>query len=132
MKVSRLSTILFAGCLLFAATAFAGNTTKKTMHLYEKAKVQGTLLTPGDYKVEWSGSGPNVELNIVQNGETVASVPAREVAENSSNDQDGYVLGPTKDGGKAIEEIFFSGMKYDLEIQPPGNASGSASHSGMK
>lgn len=125
MKASRLSTIsiLFAGSLLLCATAFAAETNKKTMHLYEKAKLEGTVLNPGDYEVEWTGNGPNVELNIVQGRDTVATVPARVMAENTSNEHDGYVLQPAKNGGESIEEIFFSGAKYDLKIQPAGKTS---------
>ena len=82
MKASRLSTIprLFAASLLLCATAFAVKTNKKALHLYEKAKIEATLLPPGDYKVEWSGSGPNVELNIVQGRDTLATVAAQVVA----------------------------------------------------
>jgi hypothetical protein len=125
MKASRLSTIsmLLAASLLLCATAFAAKTNKKTLHLYEKAKLEGTVLHPGDYKVEWSGSGPNVQLNIVQGRDTLATVQARVVAENTSHDHDGYILAPAKSGGSSIEEIFFSGAKYDLKIQPTGKSS---------
>jgi hypothetical protein len=132
MKASRLFAIamVFAGSLLLSAATFAGKINKKALHLYEEAKVQGTLLPPGDYKVEWSGSGPNVQLNILQGRDTIATVPARIVAENTSNPQDGYVLKPAKNGDKSIEEIFFSGTKYDLKIQPAGSASSGSSRSG--
>ena len=123
MKVLRWVAIVFAGSLLLSTAALAVKTNKKTMHLYEDAKVKGTLLHPGDYKVEWNGSGPNVRLSIVQNGTTLATVPARVVAENTPHDQDGYVLRDAKNGGKSLEEIFFSGKKYDLKIQPSRKAS---------
>lgn len=118
MKVLRSAAMLFAGSLLLSTAALAAKTNKKTMHLYEDATVTGTLLHPGDYKVEWTGSGPNVHLNLVHDGTTVATVPARVVAETSSHDQDGYILQTKKNGGKSIEEIFFGGTKYDLKIQP--------------
>lgn len=123
MKVLRLVAILFAGSLLLSTAALAVKTNKKTMHLYENAEVKGTLLHPGDYKVEWSGAGPNVSLSIVQDGETVATVPARVVAENSAHDHDGYVLRSAKNGGESIQEIFLSGKKYDLKISPSGKTS---------
>lgn len=125
MKPSKLATksMLFAGSLLLCATAFAAKPNKKTLHLYEKADLEGKVLNPGDYKVEWSGSGPDVELNIVQGRDTLATVPVRVVAENTSHEHDGYVLRPAKNGGKSIEEIFFSGAKYDLKIQLAGKSS---------
>jgi hypothetical protein len=55
--------------------------------------------------------------------DTLATVPARVVAENTAHEHDGYVLRPAKNGGKSIEEIFFSGAKYDLKIQPAGKSS---------
>lgn len=121
--LSRASILLFAGSLLLPLAAFAANANKKTMHLYEKAKIEGKLLNPGDYKVEWSGPGPNVELSIVQGRDTLATVPAKIVAENTPNDQDGYVLQPAKSGGQAINEIFFHGMRYDLQVQPSAKSS---------
>ena len=81
------------------------------------------MLNPGDYKVEWSGTGPNVELNIVQIRDTLATVPERVVVEKTSNEHDGYVHQPARNGGESIEEIFFSGAKYDLKIQPAGKTS---------
>lgn len=123
MKASRLSTILFAGSLLLCATVFAAKPNKKTLHLYDKANLEGKVLNPGDYKVEWSGSGPNVELNIVQGRDTLATAPARVVAEDASHRHDGYILRPAKNGGQSIEEIFFYGAKYDLKIRPAGKSS---------
>lgn len=123
MKVLRMLAVLFAGSFLLSTTALAGKTNKKSMHLYEDAKVKGTLLHPGDYKVEWTGTGPNVRLSIVQDGATVATVPARVVTENTPHEHDGYVLKSAKNGGKSIEEIFFGGKKYELKIKPSGTAS---------
>src|SRR5262252_8995166 len=117
MKVLRSVAILFAGSLLLSTTALATTKiNKKDMHLYENVKIKGTTLQPGDYKVEWSAPGPNVRVSIVQSGTTVATVRARVVTETTAHDHDGYVLQSAKNGSKAIEDIFFSGKKYDLKI----------------
>ena len=123
MKVLRLVAMLFAGSLLLSTAVLAAKTNKKDMHIYENAKLQGTTLQPGDYKVEWNGPGPNVQVSIVQDGATVATVPARVVTETTAHDHDGYVLHSAKNGSKAIQEIFFSGKKYDLKINPAANSS---------
>lgn len=86
MKVLRLVAILFAGSLLLSTAALAAKTNKKDLHLYENAKIKGTVLHPGDYKVEWNGSGPHVRLSIVQDGASVATVPAQVVTENTAHD----------------------------------------------
>jgi hypothetical protein len=123
MKAIRLSSMLFASALLLSASAFAGSMNKKTLHLYDNARIEGKLLHPGDYKVEWSGPGPKVELNIIQGRMTVATVPGQIVSERSAYDSNGYVLRSLKNGDRAIDEIFFSGKKYDLKIEPTGKAS---------
>jgi hypothetical protein len=122
MKVSRLSSLMCASSLLFCASAFAGNTIKKSLHLSETATVEGRQLAPGDYKVEWSGSGPNVKVNILKGRQTVATVSAQIVSQGASNEQDGYVLKPGDNGKQSIADIFFSGEKYDLKIDQSANA----------
>jgi hypothetical protein len=122
MKVSRVSSLLLGSSLLFAVSVFAGNTIKKSLHLYESVTVEGTKLMPGDYKVEWSGSGPDVKINILKGKETVATVPARIVPESASNNQDGYALKPGADGSQSLTEVYFTGEKYDLEIGQASNA----------
>ncbi len=129
MKVSRLSAITFAGSLLLSVSAVAGNTIKKSLHVFENVTVEGTQLAPGDYKVEWSGPGPDVKLTILKGKETVATVAAHIESESASNTQGGYALKPGKDGGQSIAEIFFAGEKFDLKIDQggPGNSPGAAS-----
>jgi hypothetical protein len=124
MKVSRLSSLLLGSSLLFAVAAFAGNINKKSLHLYENATIEGTQLLPGDYKCEWSGSGPEVKVTILKGRDTVATVSAQMVSQAVSNEQDGYVLAPAKDGGRSIAEIFFTGEKYELKFDQASNASG--------
>ncbi len=111
-----------ASSLLFCAGAFAGNTIKKSLHLYETATVEGRQLAPGDYKVEWSGSGPDVKVNILKGKETVATLSAQVVSQGAANQQDGYVLKPVNNGTQSIADIFFSGEKYDLKIDQSANA----------
>jgi hypothetical protein len=130
MKVSRLSATVLGGSLLLAVSAVAGDTTKKSFHVYENITVGGAQLTPGDYKVEWSGPGPDVKVNILRGKETVATVPARIESENSANTQAGYALTPGKDGSQAVAEIFFAGDKYELKIdQGAGQSQGATSGS---
>jgi hypothetical protein len=122
MKVSRLSALMCASSLFLCASAFAGNSMKKTLHLFETATVEGRQLPPGDYKVEWNGSGPDVKVSILKGKETVATVAAQIVSQGASNQQDGYVLKPGENGSQSIADIFFSGEKYDLKIDQPANA----------
>ena len=129
MKVSRLSMAVLGGCLLLSVSAVAGNTIKKSLHLYDSVSIEGTQLTPGDYKVEWSGPGPDVKVNILKGKETVATVPAHIESETVSNSQDGYALKPGNDGGRSLTELFFAGEKYELKIGQ-GSGADQGSNSG--
>lgn len=130
MKASRLSS-MFAVALLFALPAFAGNTVKKSLDIHETVLVEGTQLRPGNYKFEWSGTGPDVQVTILHNGDKMATVSGHLVQESASNDQTGYGLKAGPNGEKDLSEIFFSGEKYNLELQPgsPNNSNSGANPS---
>ena len=118
MKVLGLSTLLIGSSLLLPASILAANTVKKSLHLYDQVTVNGTPLAPGDYKVEWNGTGTDVKLDIMKGHETVATVPAKLVSQPESNSQDGYALKPGKDGTQRLAQVFFSGERYELNILP--------------
>ena len=130
MKVSRLSVTVLGGSLLLAVSAVAGNTVKKSFHVDESVTVAGTQLTPGDYKLEWSGPGPDVKVSILKGKRTVATVPAHIESQNAANLQGGYSLTPGKDGGQTVAEIFFAGDKYDLKIDQGADQSQGATSGG--
>jgi hypothetical protein len=127
MKVTKLFTLLVGSSLFLSVSAFAGNSNKKSLHLYENVTVEGKQLPPGDYKVEWTGTGSDVTVNILKGKETVASVPARIVPVNVAFQEDGYTATAQKDGTQSVTQLFFTGQKFDLEI---GQASSANTTSG--
>jgi hypothetical protein len=135
MKASRLSGALFAAALLCSIPALAhdANTKKKSLQITETVSVQGVQLAPGSYRFEWTEPGPNVEVKIMHNGDTVATVPARMVQQSTSNDHDGYGVKPASNGGQHLTDLFFTGEKYDLQIEQGSRSSqaGTVGSSGM-
>jgi hypothetical protein len=125
MKGSRNLVTLAGASLLLAASAFAAGTGNGTLHLYESVEVQGRQLPAGDYKVEWNGEGPKVELSITSGKQTVASVPAQVVTVGEKNRTDGYAAKKSDDGKNALTEIFFHGKDFELRV-----ANAEPSHSG--
>ncbi|MGB7283102.1 MAG: hypothetical protein WBE13_12635 [Candidatus Acidiferrum sp.] len=123
MKVSKWSALLLGSSLLLSASVFAGNITRKSLHFDQNVTVDGKTLSPGNYRFEWSGSGPDVKVTILKGSKTVASVPARVVSAPIPNKQDGYSATTEKDGSQTITQVFFSGEKYGLEIGQGVNAS---------
>jgi hypothetical protein len=113
---------LAGASLLLAASAFAAGGSKGTLHLYESVDVQGKQLRPGEYKVEWNGEGPQVELNITSGKKTVASVPAQVVTVSEKNRTDGYAAKKSEDGKNALTDIFFHGKSYEIRLGDQADA----------
>src|ERR1039458_10420364 len=68
MKFATVSKSVVMGlALLLASSAFAA--TKASLTLQSSATINGAKLKPGDYKLEWEGSGPNVEVSIIRSEE---------------------------------------------------------------
>jgi hypothetical protein len=131
MKMSRNLIGIVSASLLIAASALAGNTNKSSLHLDETVTVAGRQLPAGDYRVEWEGSGPNVQLSISSHSQTPVQVPARVVPETVSNQGNAFSTTDDKDGTKVLTTIYPDGKKFDLEIgsqagaaTPPSGANG--------
>jgi len=117
MKSLRLAAVLVGGALLFSGSVFAGPATnKKTIHIPEAVLVDGKKLAPGDYKIEWSDSGPNVQVTILQGKTTIATVPGRLVSLNVVQIGTSYSTATTADGSKSLVQISFAGTKSELDL----------------
>ena len=90
MKASKLLSAGLVVALFFATSAFAQGENKGKLSLPESVTVEGKQLPPGNYKVQWEGTGPNVEVKILKGKETVATVPARLVAGQTKTLVDSY------------------------------------------
>ena len=77
--VTKLAVLSLA--LMLASSAFAAS--KATLHVNNTLNVNGTNLKPGDYKLQWEGSGPDVEVSILQGKNVVASTPIRRDCDSS-------------------------------------------------
>ena len=112
MKASK---SLFLGlALLLATTAFAAN--KGSLTVQEPVMLNGTKLAAGDYKVQWDGNGPNVELSITQGKKVIAKVPAHMVDLDSPAQSDAAVVKNNGDGTKSLTEVRLSGKKFALAV----------------
>jgi hypothetical protein len=115
MKLSTVSKSLFLGlALLLAVSAFAAN--KGSLQLSEAVTVSGTQLAPGEYKVQWDGTGSNVELSIIQGKKIVAKVPAHMVDLNEPSRSDAAVVNKNSDGSKSLSEVRLSGKKFAFAV----------------
>ena len=115
MKFTSISKSLLMGlALLLASSAFAA--TKAQLHLQSNTTVNGTQLKAGDYKLQWDGSGPNVEVSIIQGKNVVAKTSAKVVDLPSAASNDAAVVRKNDDGSNSLSGVRFEGKKYALEL----------------
>ena len=76
---------------------------KKNITLGETVQVGTTTLQPGDYKVEWQGTGPNVTVNFVQGKKVVATASATLQSKDSRTTN--VLMKDEGNGNRAMTEI---------------------------
>ena len=86
------------------------------MTLLNPATVNGTQLKAGDYKLEWNGTGPNVEVTILQGKKVLAKVPAKIVDLQAPAQNNAAVLKKGDNGTSTLAGARFAGKKYALEL----------------
>jgi len=120
MKFSTISSRLviksavMGSALLLASSAFAA--TKADMTLQSPTTINGAKLKPGDYKLQWEGSGPNVEVSIQQGKKVIVKVPAKVVDLNFPSQNNAAILKMNGDGTSTLAGARFEGKKFALEI----------------
>lgn len=115
MKFATVSKSLVLGlALILATSAFAG--TKASLQLQSQVSVNGTQLKPGDYKIQWEGTGPNVEVSILQGKNVVAKTQARVVDLSTASANNAAVTKRNGDGSATLAGVRFEGKKFALEL----------------
>lgn len=126
MKFATVTKFAVLGlALLLASSALAA--TKATLHVNNPLTVNGTKLKPGDYKLQWEGTGPDVEVSIIQGRNVVTKVPGKVVELSNVPASDATVLRHNNDGSSSLAGARFEGKKFAIEIpESDGMQSGSS------
>jgi hypothetical protein len=120
MKFATVSKSVVMGlALLLASNAFAA--TKASLTLQSPATINGTQLKAGDYKLEWDGSGPTVEVSIMKGKTVVAKVQAKVVDLNTVAQNSAAVVQRNADGSSTLTGARFEGKKIALELGDTGD-----------
>jgi hypothetical protein len=115
MKFATVSKSIVLGlALLLASSALAA--TKGSLQLSDHVTLNGTTLKPGDYKVQWEGSGPNVEVKILQGKNVLATVPAHVIELQTPSTNDAAVTRKNDRGPSSLIGVRFEGKKFALEL----------------
>ncbi|HVP50224.1 MAG TPA: hypothetical protein VMT56_03280, partial [Candidatus Bathyarchaeia archaeon] len=104
-SIALATTLLVLTTLGTAAFAkiFPTNENSGTVHLETAVRVGSTQLSPGDYKVSWTGPSDNAQVTLKQN-QTTATVTARVV--EARNNTDSYST-KSDNGARVLTEIQF-------------------------
>jgi len=125
MKFTTVSKSLVMGlAVLLASSAFAAS--KGSLEIRNPTVVNGTTLKPGEYKLEWDGTGPNVEVSVMQGKNVIAKVPAKLVELSSPAQNTAAVVQKNTDGSNSLTGARFEGKKYSLELGEGSDSAQSA------
>jgi hypothetical protein len=118
MKSPLFSRIIFATLVLALTTsAFAASDSHKSnFEISSATQVNGTTLPAGEYTAKWEGSGPTVQLSIMQGRKVVATAPAQVVTlDRAASDTQAEVLNGTN-GQRELTALQFAGKKVSLKL----------------
>ncbi len=80
MKSRNYTAAFLLAASLLPASAFAKDKTDAKFNLLYKTQVGASELAPGEYKLQWEGTGDHVQVNVLQHGKIVATAAAKLVA----------------------------------------------------
>jgi hypothetical protein len=114
MKLPNYVALLSILAVLSPLSAFARDKNQHSVNIPDAVQVGSTQLQPGNYKVEWQGTGPAVQVAFVRNGKTVATVPGTLKTNDDEVIQDAVL---TDSVNKTLDEIDFRHEKEALVFQ---------------
>jgi hypothetical protein len=123
-RVTSWQTLVLACAVLLATSAFAVN--KGSVQLMHPTQVAGKQLAAGSYKIQWDGSGDQVQLSILQGKKEVASTSARVVQIQSPSPNDNALITVGTDGTRTLSQIRFRGKAFALDLGGEGSGAGSS------
>ena len=123
MKSVRTISVIALFALLLPLSALAKDNNKGSFSLSSTAQVAGTLLQPGNYTVEWSGTGSTTQVKFVRNGKTVVTAPGK-VVQLKNRPPYNQVVVTNNNGQNVIQEIDFGSRTTALKFGEAGEQSG--------
>ncbi|HLW88728.1 MAG TPA: hypothetical protein VKR57_09550 [Terriglobales bacterium] len=106
--------VLSSFAVLSSIGALAADNNKHSVQFSESLQIGSTELKAGSYQMEWQGAGPAIQVTFLQNGNTVATVPATLQMHDRQVTQDDFVIDATSANTNALKEIDFAHQKEAL------------------
>src|ERR1700720_4754730 len=121
MKKLHLTVLFILTCLLGLGGTARTRDNALSIEMSDVVQTGNTKLKPGNYKVEWQGTGPAVQVSFQQSGKTVVTVPGTLKTNDDQVTNDAIVTEATSAGTSTLKEIDFGHQKLALVFdQNPG------------
>jgi hypothetical protein len=118
MKSTLFSRMIFATLVFALATsAFAASDSHKSnFEILAATQVNGTTIPAGEYTARWEGSGPTVQVSIMQGRKVVATLPAQIVTLDRAASDTRAEVKNGSNGQRELTALRFAGKKVSLEL----------------
>src|SRR5262249_1251653 len=87
---------------------------KQQFQIASTTLVAGKPLAVGSYEASWKGTGPLIQVEILQNGKLVMSVPARFVLLNQTSGAPAQSTRNNPDGSLSLVSLRFEAQSFAL------------------
>ncbi len=116
-KMKSKSLLAAAIVLLIPSLALARPKNSANVELDQAVEVAGTQLAPGQYKLTWEGSGPNVTVNFDEGRKTVVTASAK-LVKNPTN-QEAIETDTAAGNTTVLKEIDLKNISIQFEDAAP-------------
>jgi hypothetical protein len=121
MKKLYLTVVLTLTCLFGLRGSALARDNAHSVEISDVVQIGDTKLEAGDYRVEWQGAGPVVQVSFQQKGKTAVTVPGTLETNDDQVTQDAIVIEATSGDASILKEIRFGHQKQALVFdQTPG------------
>jgi len=126
MKYPKYLAVIAVFCLITTAGVFADSKSKDSgkLNLSDSVRVGSTQVAPGDYKVEWNGTGDNVKINILKGRNVVATTEGKLVELPKKAENNSVTIRNLDNNTRAIMEIQFDNRTQSLVFNQTGMTGG--------
>jgi hypothetical protein len=114
MKYLRSLAVVAALAAMCSLSAFARDTNRHSVEILDAVQVGNTQLRAGTYQVQWQGTGPDVQVNFIQHGKTVATAAGTLKTNDPQVVQDSVVVNSSR---KTLDQIDFHHDRTTLRFQ---------------
>ena len=113
MKFGKFVAVAAVVASSLMVNAFAKDKNETKVTFTDTVQIGSTAIKPGDYKLQWDGTGPDVQVKVVKGKDVVATAPAK-LVENKSAQGVNAVTTSNSSNAKQVNQVDFAGGRQSL------------------